>query len=222
MPRMTFVHSPPPARGGPRVVRHWRFAPCAYPGAPGRAPRRPGTPLVDQEINVVEVREIEAPVDADPVHWILLTDLPTDTLPELWKVVAIYRRRWLIEEFHKALKSGVGLEKSQLGEARKLMALARILSIVACFLVGLKLHARSDDALPLDETQVDHATRVILEKKVGRPKEGWTYQTILVAIARLGGYIGRRSDGPPGWQTIWRGWQRLLLLVEGFRLASDG
>jgi len=161
-------------------------------------------------------------VDADPVHWILLTDLPTDTLPELWKVVAIYRRRWLIEEFHKALKSGVGLEKSQLAEARKLMALAGILSIVACFLVGLKLHARSDDALPLDETQVDHATRVILEKKVGKPKEGWTYQTILVAIARLGGYIGRRSDGPPGWQTIWRGWQRLLLLVEGFRLASDG
>ena len=143
-----------------------------------RAPRRPGTPLVDQEINVVEVREIEAPADADPVHWILLTDLPTDTLPELWKVVAIYRRRWLIEEFHKALKSGVGLEKSQLAEARKLMALAGILSIVACFLVGLKLHARSDGALPLDETQVDHATRVILEKKVGRPKEGWTYQAI--------------------------------------------
>ncbi len=137
-----------------------------------RAPRRPGKPLVDQEINVVEVREIEAPTGADPVHWVLLTDLPIDTLPELWKVVAIYRRRWLIEEFHKALKSGVGLEKSQLTEARKLMALAGILSIVACFLVGLKLHARSDDALPLDETQVDHATRVILEKKVGKPKDG--------------------------------------------------
>ena len=59
-------------------------------------------------------------------------------------------------------------------------------------------------------------------KRVSKPKDGWTYQTILVAIAKLGGYIGRRSDGPPGWQTIWRGWQRLLLLVEGFRLASDG
>jgi hypothetical protein len=187
-----------------------------------RPPYRPGKALANQDLNVVEVREVEAPADADPVHWVLLTDLPIATLPELWKVVAIYRRRWLIEEFHKALKSGVGLEQSQLTEARKLMALAGILSIVACFLVGLKLHARANDAPPLDETQVDHETRVVLEKKVGKPKEGWTYQTILVAIAKLGGYIGRRSDGPPGWQTIWRGWQRLLLLVEGFRLAADG
>ena len=187
-----------------------------------RAPYRPGKTLAHLKVNVVEVREIAAPAGADAVHWILLTDLPIATSLEVWKVVAIYRRRWLIEEFHKALKSGVGLEKSQLTEVRKLMALAGILSIVACFLVGLKLLARSNDAPPLDAAEVDHETRVVLEKKVGKPKEGWTYQSILVAIAKLGGYIGRRSDGPPGWLTIWRGWQRLLLLVEGFRLAADG
>jgi hypothetical protein len=55
----------------------------------------------------------------------------------------------------------------------------------------------------------------ILEAKLGPPKRRWTNQSLLVAIARLGGFIGRRNDGLAGWQTIWRGWHRLIWMGEG-------
>jgi hypothetical protein len=50
-------------------------------------------------------------------------------------------------------------------------------------------------------------------------QDGWTHRNFLRCIARLGGFIGRKSDGEPGWITIWRGWQFLLPMVEGFNLA---
>ena len=40
-------------------------------------------------------------------------------------------------------------------------------------------------------------------------------------LAKLGGFLGRKSDGEPGWITIWRGWQKLYLLVRGSELALE-
>jgi hypothetical protein len=54
-----------------------------------------------------------------------------------------------------------------------------------------------------------------LEKKYGVPKGGWTNHSLIIAIARMGGFLARKYDGMPGWQTIWRGWQRLLWMSEG-------
>lgn len=59
----------------------------------------------------------------------------------------------------------------------------------------------------------------IIEANHPVPKGGWTHRTLLVAIARLGGFLGRRSDGDPGWLTLWRGWQRLMDLVQGYEMA---
>ena len=53
----------------------------------------------------------------------------------------------------------------------------------------------------------------------GRPEDGWTNRNVLRSIAKLGGFIGRKRDGEPGWITLWRGWQFLLSRVEGFNLA---
>lgn len=190
-----------------------------------RAPWRPdGAELKDQEpvtLHLVELREVSAPAGEEPVRWVLATDLPITTLAEVWTIVAIYKRRWLIEEFHKALKSGLGLENSQLGTARKRMALAGLLSIVAAWLVGLKLQARATEMVPLRPRDADAATLAVLTHKVKVPAEGWTARSLLVSIAKLGGYLGRKGDGPPGWLTIWRGWQRLVLLAEGHRLATE-
>jgi hypothetical protein len=182
---------------------------------------RAGGSLEDMTVHGVEVREIGAPAGQEPVYWMLLTDLPIDSEHDVWKIVAIYRRRWLIEEYHKALKTGVGMEKSQLTEVRKLMALAGILSVVCMWLLDLKLEARAKVDVPLRPDQADAATMEILESKTGRPKTGWSSRTLLVAIAKLGGYLARKHDGPPGWQTIWRGWQRLMLLSEGYHLARS-
>ena len=61
----------------------------------------------------------------------------------------------------------------------------------------------------------------LLAKKFGQPKGGWTQRELIRAMARLGGFIGRRSDGEPGWQTIWRGWRRLMYMVQGVELIRS-
>ena len=60
---------------------------------------------------------------------------------------------------------------------------------------------------------------VILEKTIGRPESGWTNASAMRAIARMGGYLGRKHDGPPGWLSIWRGWLQLMLLLDGYLIA---
>jgi hypothetical protein len=54
-----------------------------------------------------------------------------------------------------------------------------------------------------------------LAKQPGPPQDGWTNRNLIRSLARLGGFIGRKQDGEPGWQTIWRGWQRLMWMREG-------
>ena len=61
----------------------------------------------------------------------------------------------------------------------------------------------------------------LLEKKLGQPKGGWTNRNLIRAVARVGGFIGRKSDGEPGWQTIWRGWQRLMWMCQGANLIKS-
>lgn len=66
---------------------------------------------------------------------------------------------------------------------------------------------------------LDHEVTV-LDAKFGRPKNGWTNKSAIIAIARMGGYLNRKSDGPPGWLSIWRGWPMLMMMTEGARLAT--
>lgn len=187
-----------------------------------RGPNRPDGRLKPRDVNLVLVEEIDPPQGEDPLRWVLLTDLPIDTAAQVLLVVSIYCERWLIEEFHKALKTGMGVEKSQLSTARRLMALSGILSICATALLDLKLQARGRDATePYEIEQLDASMRAVLERKHRPPITGWTAATLLSAIAKLGGYLGRRNDGPPGWLTLWRGWQTLLLLTEGYNLARE-
>jgi hypothetical protein len=179
-------------------------------------PWRPGGWQADlEDIHALEVREVDPPPGIEPLHWILLTSLPCTSLAEARRIVGRYTARWHIEEYHKALKSGAGVEESQLAKAYRLETLIAVLALVAVRLLNTKLLARACPDQALEPNQVGKEALKILENKVGKPKEGWTQSTFWVAVARLGGFIGRKSDGAPGWQTIWRGWQRLLWMSEG-------
>jgi len=185
-----------------------------------RGPWRPGGNLPAQTVNVIEIREVHAPAGVEPLHWVLLTSWPCGTLEECMKVARAYGARWLIEEYHKALKSGTGVEQSQLTTAARLEALLALLAIVAVRLLDLKLQARAEPEKSVSKGTLGAEAFAVLEAKHGRPKEGWTNRTLLVAIAKLGGFPGRKGDGDPGWLTIWRGWQRLVLLTEGYSLRA--
>jgi hypothetical protein len=185
-----------------------------------RGPWRPGGWRAPIALNVVEVREENPPPGVEPVHWVLLTSLPIDTLQEVRQIIGIYSCRWTVEEFHKALQSGTKVEESQLSEARKLKALVGVLSLVALRLVDTKLLARAQPDALVPPEQLGPEVLAILTAKFGQPPEGWTQRLVWRSIARLGGFLGRKCDGEPGWQTIWRGWHRLRTLVEGAELAS--
>jgi hypothetical protein len=184
-----------------------------------RAPWRPGGSAEPRTVNIVEAREMNAAEGDDPIHWVLLTSWPCRTEQEVLRVVKAYTRRWLIEEYHKALKTGARIEESQLRTAQRIQALLGILAVVAVRLLNRKLLATTHPNEAVDADEVGQATLTILEAKFGRPHDGWTNRNVLRCIARLGGFIGRKSDGEPGWITIWGGWQLLLPMVEGFNLA---
>jgi len=184
-----------------------------------RAPQRPGERAQPRTVNLVEAKEVNASPGDDPIHWVLLTSWACGSAQEAMRVVKAYTRRWLIEEYHKALKTGTGIEDSQLQTSQRIEALLAILAVVAVRLLNRKLLATTHPNEAVDSEEIGPEVLLILEAHFGRPQDGWNNRNMLRSIARLGGFIGRKSDGEPGWITIWRGWQRLMPMVQGFNLA---
>jgi hypothetical protein len=186
-------------------------------------PWRPGGWQADlRGVWAVEVREVDAPPGVkEPLHWILLSSLPAESWPAVQRVVGRYTARWWIEEYHKALKSGTGAEQSQLERGYRLESLIAVLAIVAVRLLATKFlaHTRPENVEAVES--IGPQMLALLEAKLGPPKRGWTNQSLLIAIARIGGFIGRKSDGLPGWQTIWRGWHRLMWMCEGIEALNN-
>jgi hypothetical protein len=185
-----------------------------------RGPQRPGGRLAPQQVQVVEVQEVNPPPGVDAIHWVLLTSWPCEHRTQILRVVKSYARRWLIEEFHKAMKSGIGVENSQLTSARSLQCLIGILAVVALRLINLKLLARTLPDAPVNREEIGEEPLALLEKMYSKPPNGWCNQTLLVCIARVGGFLARKGDGLPGWRMTWEGWHRLMTMVEGIQLMK--
>jgi len=185
-----------------------------------RGPWRPGGCLEPLSVYVVEAREIDARQGVKPIRWVLLTDWPVETFEQAMRAIKAYTRRWLIEEYRKALKTGTGIEDSQLTTAQRITALLGILAVVAVRLVNMKLLATTHPDEPLGSEEIGPEALAILEAEYGRPRGGWTNASALTAIARLGGFLARRGDRTPGWITIWRGLRQLMWCIRGYDLAQ--
>lgn len=185
-----------------------------------RAPQRTGQAPSEIITNVVEVLEEKAPIGVEPLHWVLSTSWPVAHLADSLRVVGAYACRPIIEEFHRALKSGVtNVEDSQLKQAKALRALIGVLCPIALRLISLKAAAEAQPTSNLKAGEFSQLGLQLLEKKYGAPRE-WTYLALIICIARLGGFLARTGDGTPGWQTIWRGWQRLITMIEGVEILK--
>jgi Transposase DNA-binding/Transposase Tn5 dimerisation domain len=167
---------------------------------------------------VVQAREVDGPAKG-AIAWVLYTTLPVTDLAEAMTVIAAYEKRWQIEEWHKALKSGCQLERRQLKKARRVEALVGILGVVAVRLLQLRSVARSLPERAAAEV-VPQLYILVLKRARGIPAgQHWTVQRFFRELAKLGGFLGRKGDGEPGWQTIWRGWEQLVLLLRGYELG---
>jgi len=186
-----------------------------------QGPWRPQGMQEDVEVNVVEARELAPPPGVQPLHWILLTSLPCPGLAELKRIVARYAMRWWIEQYHKALKSGAGIEESQLEMGFRIENLLAVLAIVAVRLVNTQWLARNRPDEPVEPESFGADALKILSAKFQAPKGGWTNCTVLIAVAKLGGFLARKHDGMPGWQTIWRGWSKLMCMCQGLEILNQ-
>jgi hypothetical protein len=181
-----------------------------------QAPYRPGGRPAAFEVTVLEAREADPPEGVAPVSWVLVTDRVVTGVADGAEPLNIYAYRELIEEFHKVMKTGLGVEKSCLTTARRLEALSGLLSVVATFLLDLSRRGRVTPETPLEPSDRDEVMREVLEGHLGPPPSGvWTVDAFLRAVACLGGFPGWNRQRQPGWITIWRGWQRLMVMVQG-------
>lgn len=162
---------------------------------------------------VVRVWEPQPPAGVKPLEWVLLTDLPVETFAQACQVVRIYATRWLEEEFHKALKTGMNVEALQLATAHEWFATTALLSVAALRLLKLREIARLTPESPAALTGLSELELEVLAYRVKKPLH--TVRDVILGIGRLGGHLNRKGDGLPGWITLWRGWQYLQTLVKG-------
>lgn len=170
----------------------------------------------------VWAREVDVPAWVkEPIDWLLLTSLPVRSLEAAMEVIGYYEKRWMIEEWHKALKTGCQVEARQLATSGGLEALTGLLSVVAVRLLQLREVARREPGrAALELIPRRYVELVCRARRRGQP-ERWTVRDFFRGVAGLGGFLGRKGDGEPGWITIWRGWQVLHWMLQGAQLVTQ-
>jgi hypothetical protein len=167
-------------------------------------------------VNVVRIDEIRR--EADPIQWVLLTTESVDEFSDSQTVIDFYRARWTIEDWHKVLKTGCRIEERRLETWERMEVLLSVYSVIAWKVLALRELARgrlhhSPDVL-LTETE-----RSILETKFPELTDKDT-KAYAISVAKIGGYLDRGSDPPPGWETMWKGLKKLRTWAEGYELHS--
>ena len=170
------------------------------------------------ELWAIRVWEEQPPAGEAPLEWILVTSVSTETLEQAWEHVGWYEHRWIVEDYHQCLKTGCRLEERQLQSADRLIRLLGLLSPLAVRLLCLRDLARRALERPAHEV-FEPDLLAIVAAQTDQPPALMTTGAFWKAVAQMGGYLARRSDGPPGWKTLWRGWLRVHTLLEGVHLA---
>ncbi len=178
----------------------------------GRAPMR---------VWVERIWEPEPPPGCPALEWILISSLPIDNVEQLRERQRWYARRWPVaEEFHQVEKTGCGEEQLRFETAEAMGPMLALLSVVAVRIMQLRDAERQRPDELATEVASELERRVIAAQTGGLGAEAMTIRAFVRGVARLGGYLGRKNDGPPGWKTLWRGYQRLRDIIAGMELAA--
>jgi Transposase DNA-binding/Transposase Tn5 dimerisation domain len=168
--------------------------------------------------NVVEVREINAPNSKSTLRWVLYTREPVSSLKRCMNVVTHYERRPMVEEYHKGAKTGLSIEKRHYQSADSLEPVIGMMCIQAVRLLQLR-----DVSRVAPETKAERLVPpqwlTMLKLMVRNSKPIITVRDFTRKLAAMGGFLGRKCDGEPGWQTLWRGLEKLLLAIRGYDAA---
>ena len=172
---------------------------------------------------VVRVWEIDPPEGQAALEWFLLTNEITESFTAAYRVVGWYECRWIVEEYHKGMKTGCQIESPQFTTEQRLQPAIALLSIVTLTLLEMRDASRRSDAKTRQAREIissDYVS-VLSAWRHGTIKHDWTIHDFYYALARLGGHQNRKGDHPPGWQTIWQGWNDLQAMVAGVEAIKN-
>ena len=172
------------------------------------------------ELTVIHAREASKPRRRERIEWKLMTNLPVQTLEDALEKIRWYALRWKIEMFHKVLKTGCRAEQAKLRTAERLSRLIAVFCILSWRVFWMTMVQRTDPEITASAA-ITAQEQTVLDKLFGIPeKPDDLLSTYLIRIARLGGYLARASDPPPGNTVMWRGLSRLTDIHLGFLLAK--
>lgn len=153
----------------------------------------------------------------------MITDLPVGSRKEAVEKLHWYAMRWKIEVFHKILKTGCKAEESKLRTAERLANLISVFCILSWRVFWMTMMNRSAPQAPaklaLTKTEIRLLDHPIEDAGKGR-SQAKTLCHYLTKIARLGGYLARASDSPPGNMVMWRGLSRLTDIELGATIGA--
>ena len=168
----------------------------------------------------MRIWEETPPAKGMKLEWFLVCLDPVNNAAEAWEKCDWYTCRWMIEEYHKAQKTGCQVEDLQFRTTDALKPMIALLSVVAVMLLNLRQAARRPDAKERPATEVVEPIyeEVLREWRHKKERDPLTIFEFYMALARLGGHMNRKGDGFPGWLTLWRGWQKLQCMVAGVEI----
>jgi len=169
------------------------------------------------EVYFVSAVEIDPPPGQEGISWQLLTNVPTESFEDAVTRIAWYTQRWKIETFHRTLKSGCKVEELQSETAEKLKKLIAIYSIIALQIMHLSYAARTRPDETCEEYLTESEWKIlhrVANKTKEEPERAPTIKEAVVMIAKLGGFLARKSDGFPGVTVIWRGLTSFYTILE--------
>jgi hypothetical protein len=173
-------------------------------------------------LTVIHAQEQGTPKNRKKIDWKLLTDLSVQSRKDAIEKLKWYAMRWKIEVFHKVLKSGCKAEESRLRTAQRLANLISVFCILSWRIFWMTMLNRSAPAAPPDvaltKTEIELLDHLVKDKGNGASRK--TLSHYLTKIARLGGYLARANDPPPGNTVIWRGLSRLTDIELGATIGA--
>lgn len=185
---------------------------------------------VDEPIWVIYLQAIDPPEQMEETRWFLLTNLPLEEeqLPPI-RIIDAYTKRWrTTEDFHKCLKTGCSIEQRQFKSPEALINAIAFLSIAAVRLLRMRHLGQTNPNAPLqtilEETEIEVAKAIAPQFLKPKDLEYCKPETVLwwsLLLGRMGGHIGIKQKGLPGWITMSRGWDYFHNIVVGFKLSKN-
>lgn len=178
---------------------------------PLKPPARVGYRLPELSVNAVLAREETPPSGTEPLEWLLLTGLPVATFEQAATVVAWYAVRWCIEVYFHVLKSGCQLQQLHLATEDRLLPCLALYLVIAWRVLFTLMVGRACPDLDCEVVfdRQEWQAAYIVVKRCPPPTEPPRLNEVVLLVASLGGYLGRKHDSPPGPKAMWLGLQRL-------------